>query len=136
MGRFAEATVKFKRNLQLSFDDLARVAAVELAARAMDRTPIDTGHLHANWQLSNSTTAPELPFYDRSGRSTLARIEAQAQTLRWDRDFYLVNPTPYALHIEYGTSTMPPRPMIRPTMREWQSIVDLAVSASRRRRRR
>lgn len=124
MGKATDAVIRFKKGVQLSFDDVVRESAIGLARRTIARTPVDTGHLRGNWQLITSPNAPELPFFDKSGGATLARITAQARSIRWGQPYYLTNGAPYAIHIEYGTSRMEPRPMVRSTMREWQKIVD------------
>lgn len=74
-------------------DDAYRATALLALARVQQLTPVRTGRLRAAWTIS-LTAEPT-----REGNTDLART---LQDLRAGEPYYIVNPTVYAMRIEYG----------------------------------
>lgn len=117
-------------------DLVLRKVALDIGARVVLRSPVDTGRFRANWQygVSGPNTAT-LVAADKSGQSSIARIAAGVATARLGDVIYISNALPYALRLETGWSKQAPAGMVGLTVTEFQSAIDRAVAATQAERR-
>lgn len=102
-----------------------QATVTEAGNRLVDRTPVDTGLLRGNWQLAiNSADGDLQDRLDPDGSASKAVIAADAIHLKLGDIAVLVNPTPYAGFIEYGTSKIAPFGMIALTQPEVPDIYE------------
>ena len=101
--------------------DMARTIrefAEVLTTAAVDLTPVKTGALKRNWQISigSFSTRPRRGR-DRSGTATIVEARAViASYRRPNRRMYLVNNLPYAGAIDSGTSRKSPMGLSDPAI--------------------
>ena len=74
--------------------DEVREVSIEIFNQLVQRTPVDTGRLRANWQISTN----EIP----SAESTTNNISLNVKSIK--DDVYIVNNSPYAVAIADGRS--------------------------------
>ncbi|MBA9063895.1 hypothetical protein GGQ91_003296 [Methylobacterium fujisawaense] len=117
-------------------DLVLRKVALDIGARVVLRSPVDTGRFRANWQygVGRPNTAT-LVAADKSGQSSIARIAAGVATARLGDVIYISNALPYALRLETGWSKQAPAGMVGLTVTEFQSAIDRAVAAAQAERR-
>jgi len=89
------------------------------------KTPVDTGHLAYNWQVSiNSPEGSERPGVDPTKQVTLG--DGQGTINKWttkDKIIWITNNVSYAEEIEYGKSRVKaPQGMVRVSLREFDSV--------------
>lgn len=128
----------FARELQEDFEafkDLAldgvKLIAKEAHEKILERTPIDRGHLVANWQVSASERERKRIAETKGRRGQRARFtrsEAEALSLRTQdalnglqdpfTEVYLNNNQPYASFVEDGTTKTSPVGMVKTTLAE------------------
>lgn len=107
----------FGKNVQTIADKLgARVDLVakkivgELFGRIIERTPVDTGRLRANWNLSVDTpnTATNMPGGTSIDFAKSMKNRVEAMDIA-GHQVYLSNGLPYAAVVEYGGYPNPPK---------------------------
>lgn len=79
------------------------VAALEMLSAAVLATPVDTGHLRANWTVSVGQADPaELAQSDRGGGATIKRGQAVIGGAPPFSLIYVQNNLPYAQVVDRG----------------------------------
>jgi len=139
---FGAQLAAFGEKAKVKQEQALRKVSLELFGRVIMRTPVDTGRLRGNWQATTDTPAErELdrndnssPANQRGAGSSSAKQEMEEFVLGADRptNFYLTNPLPYAIPIEYGDphgSQQAPQGMVRISVAEFQDVVDEVVGA-------
>ncbi|MDH3027638.1 HK97 gp10 family phage protein [Methylobacterium fujisawaense] len=117
-------------------DRVLRKVALDIGARVVLRSPVDTGRFRANWQYGvGGPNTATLVAADKSGQSSIARIAAGVATARLGDVIYISNALPYALRLETGWSKQAPAGMVGLTVAEFQSAIDRAVAAAQAERR-
>lgn len=105
-----------------SLEEAANVreaAAIELFSGIITDTPVDTGRLRGNWQLSldspaNGTLKREVRNRNKSlTQAERSRVENPRLYENPNRVIYLTNNLEYAGYIEYGTAKIAPRRMVK-----------------------
>ena len=102
--------------------DLAvRYLSLELLRRLVLRSPVDTGHFRANWQVDIGV-APEgiIPGVDKRGNATIGRADAKLQASVAGKSIFIVNNLPYARLLEDGHSGQAPQGMVGITVQEFK----------------
>lgn len=113
--------------LEENFAKAVFAVAKELLITARDRTPIDTGFLSSQWKLSDNPDAPDVanpggPFHVYDPAPDPVMPENGFETL------YVLNPTEYAVFVEYGTVHMAPRLMLTLAAEEVQARIESIVA--------
>lgn len=102
-------------------DTIVRRFGLGVLTRVIRKTPVDTGRMRANWQVSfDSPETQSLDRTDRVGSMTLAQGSSQLQSfdLRRNTNIYLSNNLPYAPSIEGGSSQQAPSGVAGISLRE------------------
>lgn len=129
----AEFAVSVERWTKKAGDNALKVftgVALELLNRVKEYTPVDTGWLRANWQdrLNSPDAAPEpRPADSRAGQFTSyqpSMLYAAIASAQLGDVIYIVNGVPYAPYVEYGTSKMEARGMMRRAVKEFTQIAN------------
>lgn len=88
------------------------------------------GRFRANWQFGigspDTTTTDDI---DKSGSSSIGRIEAGLPPKAIGNVYYITNSLPYAIPLEDGHSRQAPNGMVKLTTLEFEPIVEAAAKA-------
>lgn len=134
--RFASDLRKFAERAGKSLDDTCRAVAIKWFSSTVMSTPVDTGRLRGNWQMTlGAPAAGVTDVTDKSGKITVAAITQQVGGV--GKVNYLVNNLPYASTAEYGGwngptekvtgsgfSTQAPEGMVRINFIRIKSIIE------------
>lgn len=141
-GKFAIDVKRFCEKAKANIDVALRKVIFDLSANIVLMSPVgdDTtwqhkgpkgyvgGRFRANWQFGNhSINKNTTEEKDASGGDTIARIQAEASTVRAGGVVYLTNSLPYALRLEHGWSKQAPAGMVELSVRNYAHVVNDAV---------
>lgn len=125
---FSAGLERVKARLPEAVTEMTKEAAREAARFLVQATPVDTGRLRGNWQVSAGrpryTSSPARADRSAGGEATVQRLTRDIQLLGQLRDrtrnrapvIYLANGTPYARYVEHGTPRMPGAHMLARTV--------------------
>lgn len=121
MSTFAIDVKKFVSKAEDRMEGLVRAIVIELFTSVIMDTPVDTGRLRGNWQISiREPKTGTVNVTDPSGGNTVKKVEdlvAGADISASDIQFFLSNNLPYASRIEFdGYSKQAPEGMVRRNM--------------------
>jgi hypothetical protein len=106
------------RSVERTVLDATQALAFEAVRGVVLLTPIVSGRLRGNWQVT--TNAPAEGFddskRDESGQPTIAAGEAVIERAKPYEPIWLHNGVPYATYVETGTERMQPRAMVARTI--------------------
>ena len=133
--------------LGVTFEIAMRKVVMDVLRGAVLRTPVDTGALAGNWQVTEgaSSSAEQVAFAGGSG-AALARAMGELASVRFDNPFstwWISNPLPYAPVVEFGGyppgpgtsggySLKAPAGMLRVTLAEVEAMLDSVFSGAAR----
>ncbi len=122
---FASNVTAWVDALRKRVEEMPAAITYELARVAIEHTPVDTGALRGNWTVRiNHADADFRPrATDKNGHVALGALRATLETARPGDVIYLLNPTPYAHFLEFGTSMIEARPMVAPTQAAFPDIL-------------
>ena len=129
---FARQVQTFAVKSEEALDQTVRAITFSLFREVVQRTPVDTGRLKGNWQVSTGAPAGgTLGTLDPSGGATLGRIVAGIGGA--GSTTFLTNNLPYAQRIEYDgwSATKAPAGMVRVSFARIDNIVAQAARANR-----
>jgi hypothetical protein len=92
--------------------------AVDIDARLVQKSPVDTGRFKANWVVGNGSinTSTTESLQAANNSNEISSIKVNGQTI------FITNSLPYAQRLEYGWSKQAPLGVVRITAVEFQSI--------------
>lgn len=125
---FASQVRTFAVKSEKAVDATVRAITFALFREVVQRTPVDSGRLKGNWQVSIGTPATgTLTSVDKNGGTTITKIVAGMGG--WGSVTYLTNNIPYAHRIEYDgwSHTKAPAGMVRVSLARINSIVSTAI---------
>lgn len=94
---------KFAQEAPEKIDALARQTVQELAKRAVEKTPVDTGFLRGSWQPSIGEPSTEHEGKeDMGGAAVQAAVSVLIPEIKAGVMVYLMNNAKYARRLEYG----------------------------------
>jgi nucleoid DNA-binding protein len=106
-------------------EDVVKLASLNLFTKIVKKTPVDTGHLAYNWNLTlNSPERSERDGVDPSKSKTLDIGSKNIANFKLGvQQVWMTNNVEYAYDIEYGKSKIKaPQGMVRVSLREWDSV--------------
>jgi len=125
---FRKGLTGFEADMLREIDLRIRKIGLELLKKLIDKTPVDTGHLRHNWQVTiNTQTDTELAGEDTGGIATFNRERVKLTNLGTGPLVVFQNPAPYAERIETGTSKQAPQGMVRISLQEVANTYNLQV---------
>ena len=116
-------------------ETVAREVSQDLAEEVVRRTPVDTGFLRGSWfaQVGSAEAAFE-PVKDKDGAATIASIalDVASKPFKIGDTISILNQAAYARHVEFGTSRMSPRGMVRSTVADAPQIAARTIQRIKR----
>jgi hypothetical protein len=111
-----------------------RACALEITARIMVRSPVDTGRFRGNWMIDCDVvpTGFDWDKQDPSGGGVIAEATAKLSGYQIGDRIRLRNNLPYSVALEYGHSDQAPQGMVRVTLVEFGAISSRAARKARR----
>lgn len=118
MGSFSKDITDWTKKAEKDFEKLRRAVMIELFSSVILDTPVDTGRLRGNWQISSTSPANgEVNIMDPQGKQTTAKVQEMAAEGKIGKDqaVFLTNNLPYAYAIEYdgASKKKAPEGMVR-----------------------
>lgn len=134
------------RRSKVKLETAAREVLQDLALDVVKRTPVDTGFLRGNWQVSiNAPPSSKLvdsgkPEAVYAGSSkfpavapqTVARVSSEISRLDIGDTLYFTNNARYAAVIENGNATRRPRAMVRGAVANLPNIAERTIRRIKR----
>ena len=113
-AQFETQLVAASRSVSTKAADFKALVAIEILARVVELSPVDTGRFKNNWRVAiNRPQLAALDGVDKTGTSTLRRGNAKIEQAGPDDDIWITNNVNYALYLEEGTEFMEPRWILR-----------------------
>lgn len=113
-------------------DTVVRSSALAMGTSLVQKSPVDTGRFKGNWMYGAGVPNVRTDgAADRSGGSSITRIQTGLSAWKAGQTIYLANSLPYAKRLEYGWSQQAPSGMVRLTVMEWRQKVAKAAEAVR-----
>lgn len=113
-------------------EDICRRAILTLFGAVVRDTPVATGMLRGNWQVSMQEPASGIVHEGDDPPIPPPDLDAQLASFRIGQDAWLVNNLDYAEEIEYGRSKKAPDGMLRRNVVRWPQIVQSAARSTKR----
>lgn len=110
---------------KINAENIVIGSTINLYKAIVLKTPVDTGHLVANWQVElNKKPTNVLPISDINKSGTLSYgAKTIAQWSFKDKNIWIANNVKYAYDIEYGKSRVKaPQGMVRVSLQEFDSM--------------
>ena len=125
---FAGDGSKWTTKAKVETDAGFRKIVFEMAARVIERSPVDTGHFRNNWQITvgPTPTPTEREGNDVSGTAARARVLTELADVKAGQIAWISNPLVYGPRLEYGYSKQAPAGIVRLTAAEFGQIVAAA----------
>lgn len=120
MGKFTADIDAFVKKAGKRADAFVQTFCFDLFFDIVGTTPVDTGFLRSNWIPSLETPAVGLGGPLNLGGAALSQA-------KYGQSVYLTNNTHYAAHVEYGTSRMRGRAMVRTALAKTPIIAQNAL---------
>lgn len=110
MSNFAAQVRAFSQKAVDRVDVVVQDITTQVAASLIEKTPVDTGELRANWQFGLMVPAATIVgVFDQDGSNTLSGLKAEIKATKAGGFTYLVNNLPYMPVVEYGHYPNPPK---------------------------
>ena len=116
--RFSAGVKRWTNKVRGKVENFRKQVTIELFSSVILDTPVLTGRLRGNWQISfGSPSSGTVEITDPNGGKAIRKVEELASGLPEGRDqaVYLTNNLPYAYRIEYDgwSHTKAPEGMVR-----------------------
>jgi hypothetical protein len=141
MADFMSVIEGWQADTEERVDSILQKTTIMIGESLVMLTPVDTGRLRGNWQLTiDRTSNNSLIRYDQDGQSTINDIATDAKTFTAGQMAYIQNHVLYGNDIEWGLYNGPtakvtdegfsrqaPQGIVRITEMEFLRIVNDAV---------
>lgn len=110
MADFAIQVSKWGQKALHEVEGLRKAVILSLFTSVILDSPVDTGRLRGNWQVSSgSPVSGEVNVVDKSGKVSILKVEELLSRgdLTKDQAVYLTNNLPYAYAVEFGDYSGP-----------------------------
>lgn len=94
-----EGVQLFEKKFALSVNEAKKKLASDIFKRLVDGTPVDTGHLKFNWQVSLRGFGEEREGNDPYGHYTLYEGLQTIKRAKTGQDIYIYNATSYGQYV-------------------------------------
>ena len=116
---FSASLSKLASFCEANYEAIVTKTVIDLFARIVERTPIDTGRARANWSISMDVNGNE--YYDWSDQA-----EFEYKTERGDT-IWIYNNLVYIVPLEEGHSNQAPSGMVAISLQEFTTFMDRAA---------
>lgn len=122
---------KFAKGTEEKLEKTKRAVTLKLFSAIVLDTPVDTGRLRGNWQIS--IAAPKtgtLAREDKSGSTVNSEIKATVEASKLGDTVILRNNLPYAHRIEYDgwSKVKAPQGMVRRNLLRFERLLKKAAA--------
>jgi hypothetical protein len=133
MGQFVLQLSEFAKKAGQNADLVIKKVAIDILARVIQRSPVDTGRFRGNWQLTvGSPSSGTRQAADKSGATTVEAGSKVIAKFEAGPDIFIVNNLPYGPRLEYeGWSKQAPAGMVRVTVSEFEGLIAKAIGESK-----
>lgn len=133
---FAAAIGKFAQETEDKITAVFRDASEEVIELMRSYTPVDFGFLAGTIQASLSAPVPINPSATGGNMSispdaSVGQVSLVVNDAKLGDTIYGSFTMAYAGYVEYGTSKMAPRGMVRRAAAQWQTIVNQSIGKAR-----
>ena len=125
MSKRTSFTVDLKKMIEEATgnaEEVVKLASLNLYKKIVYKTPVDTGHLQKNWNMSlryADTTVTDMG----NVTDTIKSAEKIISSFKLKDGIWIANNVPYAYDIEYGKSKVKaPQGMVRVSLQEFDTI--------------
>lgn len=130
-GSFSLQLEQFKVQALAAIEQTVQDVIIQIGESVINLSPVDTGRFKANWQFTvDQPSNKSLIEYDKEGSEAIGRLVAAVNTMELGQKAFIVNNLVYSIPLEYGYSKKAPSGIVRVTLAQFQSIIDLAVKAN------
>jgi len=114
---------KVAEAMKQDVDQVLRASALDLGGKIIKGTPVDNGTARNNWYTSidSEPSVNKARQPNKSGSNAMRELEKEAGMFGMNKTFYMVNRTPYIIHLEEGTPKMRPFAMVRRALDNFES---------------
>lgn len=134
---FGDQVAQFSEKAKDLFLAARNEAAEDIGDKLREYTPVDHGFLRGTIQTSINEPTPIDPDKMNAGKATYSGTVGETSLVianaGIDDVIYHCFTMGYAPFVEYGTSKMAPRAMVRRTVAEWPQVVSAAAARVRAR---
>lgn len=103
MGDFSLSIDNLLKQVNGNVEKVVKKSVFDLTTAIIKDTPVDSGRLRANWQVSlNFETNKKLNSEDTDGSETIAKAKATIFANKIPLFYWINNNLPYADVVEYG----------------------------------
>lgn len=130
-GGFAAVIGHFSKGTTAKIQRIRRGVTIKLFNAVILDTPVDTGRLRGNWQLTEVAPAVgELEIEDKSGGATIAKVQSGVMASEGENALFLTNNLPYAHRIEFEgwSHTKAPEGMVRKNIARFNRLITLEAA--------
>lgn len=124
-NEFVFAIDKFINKAGANIDRFMREFPQDLAEKVVENTPVLTGNLRANWTAAIGV--PDRAFNGVPGDDPMGRIALNLSKAKGGDTIFITNNTEYGPYVEWGTSRMAPRAMVRKTLAQAPAIAAATI---------
>lgn len=132
---FADDLRRFREKSIREVTRVKRAVGIKLFSAIIMDTPVFTGRLRANWQISVNEPDPNVSYSleDKTGAMMIRILGEEAKKVQYDDTFIMQNSLPYAYRIEYEgwSHTKSPEGMVRRNTTRFARLLSEAVRAGR-----
>lgn len=128
---FVASLSSFSKGTKDKVQRIRRGVTIKLFNAVILDTPVDTGRLRGNWQLTEQSPATEqLELFDKSGAAAMTKVQAGVAASTGETTLYLTNNLPYAWRIEFEgwSHTKAPEGMVRKNIARFNRLITIEAS--------
>ena len=128
---FVASLTSFSKSTVGKIQRVRRGVTIKLFSAVILDTPVDSGRLRGNWQLTEGEPAQgQLDLLDKSGAAVLAKVQQGASASTGDVTLYLTNNLPYAWRIEFEgwSHTKAPEGMVRKNIARFNRLITIEAA--------
>jgi len=111
-GKFTADIDAFVKKAGKRLDAFLQTFTFDLYLDIVEGTPVDTGFLRSNW-IPSLDSPTKANVGAAGGQPNLTYASVAISQAKFGQSVYLSNNASYAAHVEYGTSRMRGRAMVR-----------------------
>lgn len=122
---FAFDVSRWVKKTGVNLDLVVRKISLDMFARVILRTPVDTGRARGNWQVSiGAVNDSVIEVNDKAGTVTISKAAAAVAKVKAGDTIFLCNSLPYIHRLETGWSKQAPAGMVGITIEEFMAVVE------------
>jgi len=128
---FSSQITAFGERAAKRVQEVRRGVTIKLFNAVILDTPVDSGRLRGNWQITEGAPASgTLEREDKSGRGPMGEVEAKVKQSDGDVSLFLTNNLPYAGRVEFEgwSHTKAPEGMVRKNVARFGRLIKVEVA--------